>query len=164
MDLDASGFEDVQAMLRKLADGGVRASKAGMRAAVKLRKDAVVAAAPERPALPKSTTALEPGAFKRDIRASVKQISGTDEVAGTVFPGSATAHAQGWVEFGHRLVKGGYSNVNPDGKSRGPGQEIGDVPSHPFWRPIEETTEQAALDAYVEGASAEVEVMLKEGV
>lgn len=52
-----------------------------------------------------------------------------------------------WVEYGHRLVRGGRlaSKKNKSGK----GTVIGQVPPHPFLRPAFEAAADAAIDAFV---------------
>lgn len=95
------------------------------------------------------STAQEPGALKGDIRMAVH--GPTDGISESlVGPGSKTSHVAYWVEYGHRLVKGGYSKLLKSGRVRGPGHAIGNVPAHPFLRPAFETTKQQALDKMAE--------------
>ncbi len=104
---------------------------------------AVMGAAPERPALP-SGTALSPGALKSDVIISKARSTG-----GPIYLvgfGKLTRHVAWWVEFGHRLVKGGYSKVTKNGKLRGPGREIGNVAAHPFFRSAFEAATPEAAD------------------
>lgn len=160
MDLDSSGFEQLQGKLARMAtQGGREASKKGMRAAVKLRAKAVREKAPVKDPASKwfPETALPSGAIKADIKTSVKDGPTPDEVDGLVYPGKETAHVQYFVENGHRLVVGGYSKVSDDGKVSGPGRQVAFIEPNPFWRPAEEETAQAAIDAYIEVAGQDIQ-------
>jgi HK97 gp10 family phage protein len=109
---------------------------------------AITEAAPVRPALP-SGTALPPGALKNDIVVkTVKEPDGS--VSAYIQPGAKTLHISRLVEYGHELVKGGYSKQGAGilGQGRqGPGRVIGHVQAAPFIRPAFEASEAAAQDA-----------------
>lgn len=62
-----------------------------------------------RPALP-SGRALPVGALKADVTLEVRRESGL--LMAVVGPGKLTAHVARWVEYGHRRVRGGYSDVS----------------------------------------------------
>ena len=107
---------------------------------------AITEAAPVRPVLP-SGTALPPGALKADIELHVvKERDGS--VSAYIEPGRYTRHAARWVEYGHRLVRGGRLKKG--------GAHIGDVPAYPFIRPAFEASEGAALAAAEESVALEL--------
>ena len=101
---------------------------AGLRAGGEVFQAAIAERAPERPDLP-SGTALPPGALKTDIELH-RGRSDEGLPAVIVSPGKYTQHVARWVEYGHRLVRGGY---NKKGKG-GPGKEVGSVAAYPFIR------------------------------
>ena len=70
--------------------------------------------------------------------------------------GKLTRAVAGWVELGHRLVRGGYSKVLKNGKVRGPGRQVGTVAAHPFVRPAYEASVDAANQAFAETFAAEI--------
>jgi hypothetical protein len=94
--------------------------------------------------------ALPPGVLKNDIELHFG-ITEEGLPAAIVKPGKYTAHVARWVEYGHRLVRGGYSKLLPGGRStRGRGQEVGAVQPYPFIRPAFETARAPAVQATVE--------------
>jgi HK97 gp10 family phage protein len=110
-------------------------------------QEAVQEVAPMRPDLP-SGTALPVGALAADIEIHRgKDDEGNPAVI--VGPGKYTSHAARWVEYGHRQVKGGYSKVLANGKTRGPGTEVSQVPAYPFIRPAYEASRETAVDVTV---------------
>lgn len=149
------GLRELDAKLSQLAtEDAKRVIQAGLRAGGQVMQAAVAERAPERPELP-SGTALPVGALAADIELRM----GRDEdglPAAIVAPGEYTSRAAEWVEYGHRLVKGGqlpWSGVNrKTGKfyrRGGTGHQIGDVPAHSFLRPGFEASAGAAADAAV---------------
>lgn len=146
------GLKELDAKLTELGgDAARRVIRAGLRAGGEVLQAAVQERAPERPVLP-SRTALPPGALKSDIELR----AGKDEAglpAVIVAPGKYTAHAAVWVEYGHRLVKGGYRRAS----GRGPGHEIGSVLAHPFIRPGYEAAASASAEAAVEAIRSGIE-------
>lgn len=125
----------------------------------KVLQAAIAERAPERPVLP-SGTALPPGALKRDIEIHFgKDPDGLP--AAIVVPGKYTEHAARWVEYGHRLVRGGYSRLikkgRNAGKYRGPGQEVGEVPEHPFIREGYEAARQPAVEVTCQAIAEGIE-------
>jgi len=155
--IQIEGMEGVKAALAqfdvKVQD---KAMRAGLRDAAEVMQGAVAAAAPERPALP-SGNALPPGALRSDITLVVKRDAGILEAI--VQPGKYTFHVARWVEYGHRLAKGGQiaweGMVNGRRRRRGGhGHLIGDVPAHPFIRPAFEASIQASIAAFVDGLKA----------
>lgn len=94
-----------------------------------------------------SSNALTPGALAQDIKVRVK-VDKTDIAVAIIGP-VKYSHVARWVEFGHRMVKGGYSKVAGDGTTRGPGRESGEpVPAYPFLRPAFERSSTAALERF----------------
>lgn len=149
MGMKIYGLDELDDFLRtspaELANGPVRkALKAGgavIQAAIVER--APVLLEPESP----GSDALPPGAIKSDIivKITVAQGGGT----AIIEPGKFTLHVARWVEYGHRMVRGGYSRVigkGPNaGKLRGPGKELErPVPPYPFIRPAVEASIEKA--------------------
>lgn len=158
MGMEFRGWDRLQRKLDAVANG---ISDKGMdrvvRAGARVFRDAVEEAAPVLDERTANSTALEPGALKADIRMGLRHNAvGTAEAH--VGPGKDTARVARWVEYGHRLVKGGYSKVLAGGKTRGPGAEIGEVAAHPFIRPAYE----ASLSAAEEAMAAELDKVVKE--
>ena len=137
--IKVTGIEQLQANLTKLStQAAERIIRKALRKGAMIERDAVADAAPVRPVLP-SGTALPPGALAADITVTVNKRTDGSFVA-TVKPGKYTQFAATMVEYGHRMVTGGYSKKTKNGKTRGPGQEVGMVPAHPFLRPVFEAT------------------------
>lgn len=71
---------------------------------------------------------------------------------------AAVAHVARFVEYGHRLVVGGYSKLDKrTGLYRGPGHRIADVPAYPFIRPAYEASRQEMVEVTVAKLRAEIE-------
>jgi hypothetical protein len=142
------GLKELDAKLSELqTTTATRVINEGLMAGGRIFQAAVMARAPERPTLP-SGTALPPGALKLDIEVH-RSHDPEGLPAVIVAPGKFTRHAARWVEYGHRLVKGGYNKLLASGKKRGPGKEIGDVPAYPFIRPGYEAAREEAVGATV---------------
>jgi hypothetical protein len=93
-------------------------------------------------------SAIPPGALKSDIELVFGFSDGLP--AAIVKPGKYTKHVARFLEYGHRLVRGGYSKIMPGGYIRGPGRASSvDVPAYPFIRPAFETAKIAATEAAV---------------
>ena len=153
--IKSEGFKELDAKLAQIGDmqanGIVRDA---LRAAGDVTAAAIRERAPVRPSLP-SGTALPEGALSRDIEVFVGEEDGYPSAI--VRPGSETAYAAEWVEYGHRLVTGGYNKLLPSGTHRGGGRVIGDVPAHPFIRPGFEVSAAAAIEALRATVAREVE-------
>lgn len=94
-------------------------------------------------------TAIPPGALKSDIELAFG-FSDEGLPAAIVKPGKYTKHVARWLEYGHRLVRGGYSKITPSGRVRGPGRASSvDVRPYPFIRPAFETARVPATMAAV---------------
>jgi hypothetical protein len=122
---------------------------------------AIAERAPERPDLPHGD-ALTPGALRRDIELRF----GFDPQglpAAIIEPGRYTRHVARWVEYGHRLVRGGYSKIDRGGNVRGPGKVLNraNVPAYPFIRPGYESARAAAVAAFVVSLRAGIEKAAK---
>lgn len=127
-------------------------TRKALRKGAQVTRAAIAERAPVRPDLP-SGTALPMGALASDIIVRSYTDADGKEVA-SVQPGEYTDHVAGFVEFGHRMVRGGYSRVDKKtGKTKGHGKEVGQVPAHPFFRPGAEASEDAAAEAIVESLS-----------
>jgi HK97 gp10 family phage protein len=142
--IEVEGLKELDVKLLEL--GTKEADRIGfdaLRAGGEVIQAAIRERAPERPDLP-SGTALPPRALAHDIELHL----GRDDEghpAAIVRPGTLTAYVARWVEYGHRMVRGGYSKILKSGRHRGSGKEIGDVPEYPFIRPgYEEAREEAA--------------------
>jgi HK97 gp10 family phage protein len=148
--IKVEGFKELDAKLAAL--GGKAATNVvrdGLRAGGEVIQAAIRDLAPVRPDLP-SGTALPPGALARDIELHIGEEDG--KPAAIIYPGTETAYAANWVEYGHRMVKGGYSKVTKSGRVRGPGRLVmtvwfeKNVPAHPFIRPGFEMSTNAAVE------------------
>jgi len=150
------GLRELDAKMAELGGAASkRIARKGLRAAGAVFLGAITDAAPERPELP-SGTALPIGALAADIGMRL----GRDEAglpAAIVSPGKATRHVANWVEYGHRLVRGGR---NRKGRG-GPGRVVGNVPAHPFIRPAFEASADAAVDTFVTTVQEQIEVEAK---
>jgi hypothetical protein len=96
---------------------------------------------------------LPEGALKADVRLRVTTSAG--QPMAIVDFGSLTYYVARWVEYGHRLVKGGSSSMKR-GKLQGSGHQIGDVPAYPFIRPAFERSISASIEAFVVRLKAEL--------
>lgn len=138
---------------RVVTQGKRRAVRAGAR----VIRDAMVEAAPVQVDHRAGSNALEPGELKAHIRAATT----TDEAGepvGLAGPDGDVAYVAHFVEYGHRMVTGGKSEVLPGGRVRGPGRvHEEEVPPHPFLRPAFESSADRALDAVTEQLAKEIE-------
>lgn len=142
-------------------------------AARKLIKDACLAGgkvmqnevrlrAPTRAPLP-AGNAIPPGALKGDIELHFG-MSEDGLPSAIVKPGRYTAHVARWLEYGHRLVRGGYSRV-VGGRTRGRGKMVGEVQPYPFIRPAFESARIPATAATVASFKANLPATIRgEGV
>jgi hypothetical protein len=149
------GLADLEERLKDLKAGTARRMvKDACMAGGQVLKLAIAERAPERPDLP-SGTAIPPGALRRDIEIYF----GRNEQglpAAIVVPGHFTAHVARWLEYGHRMVRGGYNRlVGTGAQTRGPGHQLkletptGDVKAHPFIRRGFEAARGAAITAAI---------------
>jgi hypothetical protein len=127
----------------------------------KVLQDEVRLRAPARPSLPRGT-AIPPGALKSDIELRFG-MSEEGLPAAIIKPGRYTAHVARWLEYGHRLVRGGYSKLLSGGRTRGRGQEVGVVRPYPFIRPAFETARIAAMTATVQSLETNLPDAIRTG-
>jgi HK97 gp10 family phage protein len=149
------GLRELDDKLKTMGDlAAKRIVRDALRAGAEITQAAIQERAPVRPGLP-SGTALPPGALAADIELYIGEEDGWP--AAIVRPGKWTAYAADWVEYGHRLIKGGYNKLVGGGKHRGQGKEIGEVRAYPFIRPGYEASREAAVQVLVKTAIDEVE-------
>jgi hypothetical protein len=118
--------------------------------------------APVRVPMPHGN-ALPPGALKSDIEL-VFGISDEGLPSAIVKPGKYTKHVARWLEYGHRLVRGGYSKVLPGGRTRGQGRASAvDVRPYPFIRPAFETARVPATMAFIESLQSNLPAAIRSG-
>ncbi len=144
---ELEGLEALVARMRGLSTQvHTVAAPRAVRAGGKVIQAAMTERAPVQQFRSAGSNSLEPGELRGDIRNSV--VVDGDEVAAIIGPSRKTAQVARWVEYGHRMVKGGYSKVLANGKTRGPGKasEV-DVPAHPFLRPAYEESVGVAEEA-----------------
>jgi len=160
INIEITGLAELKATFESLATKDAdRAVLKALKAGAVIEQAAITAAAPV-----KDTTGglLPDGALKSDITISTKRDSqGKPYII--VAPGKYTAHVARWVEYGHRLVRGGYSRVLKSGKTRGPGKEVGTVQAHPFIRPAYEESQNAVASAIATTLVEEIEKAAAKG-
>lgn len=106
--------------------------------------------------------ALPPGALKADIELAFGIVDRLPSAI--VKPGKYTKHVARWLEYGHRIVRGGYSKVMPNGRVRGPGRAMSHaVQPYPFIRPAFETARTPATLAAVESLKRNLPAAVKTG-
>jgi hypothetical protein len=153
-------FSGLREMVAKLESAGVNMRGAPMYEALGKGGNVIATAMIERaPMLEEhqpGSDQLEPGALRDDTRVAFEIIEG--QPVALIGPGGKTAHAARWVEYGHRMVTGGYSKVLPSGLTRGPGQAGEDIPAYPYLRPAFE----ASVGEAVEVVSASLKESFKE--
>lgn len=159
-----TGLRELNQKLSQLKDKqGQKIIRDGLKAGGKVFQSAIAARAPERPDLP-AGDAMPPGALKQDVEVHI----GRDDdglPAAIVSPGRFTWRAAMWVEYGHRLVRGGYSRLirtgRNAGKYRGRGSETGTVPEHPFIRPAYEAVREEAVQTTIRTIAQGIEKAAK---
>jgi HK97 gp10 family phage protein len=149
------GLAELQA---KLDDLGTKAAERAIRNALRAGAAIEQAAITERAPIKVGSGGILPdGALKSDFTVTIKKDS-NGGMAAIVGPGKYTAHVARWVEYGHRIVTGGYSKVLKSGKVRGPGKVHAEsVPEHPFIRPAWEATRDEVTQTVAKTLVAEVE-------
>ena len=149
LEITFEGMPEFSRMMTELAGPAAeRIARHAVREGGRVVQAAITEAAPVRPELP-SGTALPPGALKNDIVVTTKKES-DGSISAYIAPGKYTRHVAKFVEYGHRLVKGGRSRQRGGILGQGyvgPGGVVGNVPAAPFIRPAFEQSEAAAQDA-----------------
>jgi HK97 gp10 family phage protein len=144
LDIRIDGLADLKATFESLATKDAnRCVLAALKAGAAIEQAAITERAPV-----KDTTGglLPDGALKSDIEVKVHRPSnGTPYI--TVAPGKYTSAVARWVEYGHRIVRGGYLRVLKNGKTRGTGTQVGEVAEHPFIRPAYEESRETVASA-----------------
>jgi HK97 gp10 family phage protein len=152
--IEIQGLAELQA---KLNDLGTKAADAAMRKALKAGAVIEQAAITERAPIKDGTGGTLPdGALKNDIVIKIRR-DDHGGMSATVGPDKFTAHVARWVEYGHRLVRGGVSRLLANGKTKGPGKEVDQVPEHPFIRPAWEASREAVTTAITTTLASEIE-------
>lgn len=147
MDIQMAGMSELVQRMRampKVIQGN--AARKAVRAGAQVIRTAMVENTPIQAVKTASSNSLDPGELQADIGTRTTLKNG--EAEAWVGPGKKTERVALWVEYGHRAVKGGYSKVLANGKTRGPGKASAvDVPAHPFLRPAFEESAEAAGEA-----------------
>lgn len=152
-DLQFGGVEEMRGKLKYLRgvfrDDVIRkASRAG----AKVIQEEMITRAPLLDHKSPRSTAQDPGTLKKSIRTLVRKPQ--DGVGEAIIGPLRDSFLARWVEYGHRLVKGGYSRMHKSGRGyRGPGRQVGFVPAHPFLRPAFEASRRRALEKVAEVAA-----------
>ena len=153
--IEVTGLKELQA---KLADLSANQANAAIRKALRAEKAEggtgwqIAAAAP----IKDSTGGMLPdGALKHDITIIMSRDDQGQPIA-IVQPGKYTRHVARWVEYGHRLIRGGRSRLLENGKTKGPGRQVGTVEPHPFIRPAYESSREAVAEAICTTLATEV--------
>jgi hypothetical protein len=158
------GLREIEAKFAELGAKTVqRVIREGLMAGGRVFQKAVTIGAQQhiRPPLT-SGTAIPPNALARDIELYYGK---NDEglAASIVAPGRYTRHVAMWVEYGHRMVKGGFSKVDRrTGRTRGPGVVLKEsVPAHSFIRPAFEATRIEAINVAAQTMARRVTELAK---
>jgi hypothetical protein len=62
------------------------------------------------------------------------------------------------VEYGHRVVRGGYSHLDRSGRAHGPGREVGEpVPPHPFARRTVAACSEEVVQVFTNTLAVEIQ-------
>jgi HK97 gp10 family phage protein len=147
------------ALHAKLADMSTKALERATRKALREGAAIVQQAVTER-AQEKDTTGgvLPDGALKSDIVVRLKQGKDDGIIRAYIGPDKDTAYVARWVEYGHRMIRGGRSRLYKlTGKVKGPGRHVGDIPAHPFIRPGWEASRSQAADVIQKTLVSEIE-------
>ena len=140
---------DTSVLIAKLEQLAAQVTKEGKRRALRAGGNVIKHAMQDRAPILKvkqpGSNSLEPGALRNGMRVLLDS-QGADEYA-MIGPRANVEHVARWQEFGHRVVTGGYSALLKNGKTRGPGRKIKNVPPRPFLRPAYEESVGAAMEA-----------------
>lgn len=155
-------LEGLDALMSHLDDLSTKGAERAMRKAVRAGAEIAQAAIAERAPVKVGRGGILPdGALANDIVIKVKR-SKDDVITATVGPDKLTSHVARWVEYGHRMVRGGYSAKTKQGTYRGPGIAADeDVPEHPFIRPAFESCAQQIQDVVTSTLATAIEAEAK---
>jgi HK97 gp10 family phage protein len=152
--IEVKGLEELKSKLDQLstkeADAAIRKA---LRAGAAIEQAAIAERAPVKV---DTGGTLPEGALKSDIVVKMTR-DGQGNIAAIVGPDKLTSHVARWVEYGHRLVRDGYSRVLANGKTKGSGKQVGNVPAHPFIRPAFEATADEVAQTIASTLAAEIE-------
>jgi HK97 gp10 family phage protein len=147
--IGVTGLAELEKTLTELstkqADAAVRKA---LKAGAEIEQAAIVEAFRNRrqPKEPQRGGILPIGAIENDIVVKMKRDEQGNPIA-VVGPDAFTERAARWVEYGHRIVTGGYNKLLPNGKTRGPGKvHDEEVEASPFIRPAFEATQQEVAE------------------
>jgi HK97 gp10 family phage protein len=124
-----------------------------LRAGAAIEQAAITERAPEKVG---TGGILPDGALASDIGTRMSRDDDSNLIA-IVGPGKYTRRVADWVEYGHRIVTGGYLRQLPNGKTRGHGTETGTVEPHPFIRPAFEASQDEVSTAICNTLAEEIE-------
>jgi hypothetical protein len=155
------GFPELDATLKSLIEErGEQILRKALQAGGELMQAAVIERAPMRtdglgggkqnsqnPAYD-----LPAGALKSDIKLTVRRDRDDNSLTARIEPGKYTRPVAYWLEYGHRIVRGGRYR----GGKKGTGQVVGEARRFPFIRPAHDETEGAALAAIEETIATEI--------
>jgi HK97 gp10 family phage protein len=163
MGLETAGYAEMSERFELLRQAmREKAVRSGVRAAGNVILKAIEERAPILDAKSANSTALEPGSLKDDLRVRIGRVDKDGFITAEIGPSAKTSHVARWVEWGHRMVKGGYSKLLASGKTRGPGHALKeDVPPHPFIRPGFEASQGEALRTCAVVTGKELKGVLK---
>ena len=154
--IEITGIEEMVADLQALPKTIVtKCFGQALAAAERVITPAVKAATPVDKAL-LATHRIAPGALRAAVESRVEVDTGARGGQVTVDWGDLS-HIAGFVEYGHRQVTGGYSHVDKSGRTHGPGREVGQVPPHPFARPVMARISEEAVEAFATGLGEAIE-------
>jgi HK97 gp10 family phage protein len=124
-----------------------------LRAGAAIEQAAITERAPEKVG---KGGVLPDGALRTDIGTKMSRDDEGNLIA-IVGPGKYTRRIADFVEFGHRIVTGGYLRQLENGKTRGPGTENGTVEPHSFIRPAFEASQEEVSAAICNTLVEEIE-------
>lgn len=151
--VSVEGLSELQAKLDQLS---TKQADTAIRNALKAGAEIERAAISERAPIKDTTGGILPdGALKNDIVVKIKR-SQQGGLYAVVGPDSYTEFVAKMVEYGHRLVRGGRSRLLANGKTKGPGTQVGTVDAHPFIRPAFEATQQEVVDVMCQTLADEI--------
>lgn len=158
------GVTGAEEMQRRFAALRRTVRNEGARASVRAGAEVILHAMQERaidgqqPSL--LSTALNSGEARDDLRIRERGDALGDVVA-LIGPSKKTGYVWRFVEYGHRLVKGGSNRLLGNGKTQGGGQVIGEVPAYPRLRPAFEASHVEAHQACVNEMKRQIQGALK---
>ena len=147
MGIQTTGIAEMQQSLQRLSEEVrqklvLRAVRDGANVIRDAMRESAHVLAEKNP----GSDSLQPGQLRADIR--VRARVDEDGLARAIIGPDFYAYVARWVEYGHRLVKGGRSSADGKGGFRGAGAQIGEVPAYPTLRPAFERSQGEAFDKF----------------